>query len=87
MTDEEMRLAAEAKQLLESNAFRAAMAAIRAKYRDDFEDSKPEEKELRDHCYCMVQVSKDLHRQLTELANKGRLGSVRQTRGGDRSAS
>lgn len=87
MTDEERQLSADAKQLLESAACKRVLAVSLDAYRRALEHSQWDQREFREHCYRMIEATKEFHRHLTVLANKGKLDNVRQkTRGGDRSA-
>jgi len=88
MTDEEIQLSADAKRILESSACKHVLELMVTRYRKEIEDSKPGDTESREHSYRMILASKEFLRQLTALAGKGTLQSVRQkhSRGGDRSA-
>ena len=86
MTDEEMKLSSEAKQVVESAACRSVLDAMVMKYRKGFEESDPDQGEEREHCYVMLRATKEVLKQLTILATKGKLESVRQSRGGNSSA-
>jgi hypothetical protein len=86
MTDAEKQLALEAKQVLESPAFHHVLGVVSGTYRKQSEESEHDQQALREHCYLMVKALKELHRELTVLAVKGKLDIVRHTRGGNSSA-
>lgn len=73
MTDDEMKLSADAKQVVSSAACRAVLETMTSKYRKEFEASEPNQGNLREHCYVMLKASKEFLKQLTILANKGKL--------------
>jgi hypothetical protein len=87
VTDEEREVSIAAQELLKSAACQKTLSAMVSSYRKALEESEHDQKDLREHLYQLIQATKDFHRHLTVLANKGKLESVRRTaRGGASSA-
>jgi hypothetical protein len=82
------QLALDAKQFLESPVCRHVFDEVVRVYRRELEESKPEDAALREHCYHMLKATRELHRQLTLLSQKGKLALVNRMRsvGGDEPA-
>lgn len=84
---ERTRLKAEIVRLWSDPAMKQILGMVRAEIRKESETSKPEEKELREHCYYLLNAVVRIEDRLKAFATGGSLDLVRQTRGGDRSAS
>lgn len=86
MTDEEKNLAISARQFLESPVCHSVLDAVTRHYRKQSDESQHDDVALREECHRMVKATRELLRQLTHLATKGKMEAMRQARGGDRSA-
>jgi hypothetical protein len=86
MTDDEKQMAVDAKRFLEDPICARTLEAVTRAYRKQLEESEFDDRELREHCYLLLKSVREFHRQLTQLAVKGKLETMRQARGGNRSA-
>lgn len=76
--DDQLKL--DCKQLMEHPATRRVLSKVRAEIRREAENSEPHEKELREHCYHLLNAIVRFENRLKSLADGGKLTSVRRER-------
>jgi hypothetical protein len=77
--EEQIRRGKEADRLLENPLLKEAFAAIRQRYRDEIEMSKPSEGKRREWSYVLLCAVKVVEGHLTSFANTGKLASVEKS--------
>jgi hypothetical protein len=76
---------ADVRRIFEDPALHRVLAYVRAKIRMESETSEPHEKDLREHCYYLLNAVVRIEKRLRAVADGGKLTLVRRerARGGD----
>jgi hypothetical protein len=82
------RFRTECMRLLDDPATKQILAKVRADIRRESENSKPEERKLREHCYYLLNAVVRIERALRHFGGGGKLSLVthERSRGGSGSA-
>lgn len=80
MTDDEKQAAVDALRFLQDPTTPRVLERVIRFFRDLHENSEPADAELRDHCYLQLKAVREFHRQLTRMAETGKLEGMRRAR-------
>lgn len=75
---EEQRRGELARQVLDNEIYQEAIATLAHHYRLQWENSQPEEKNKREHCWRMAQCIKEFHGLLNETMRTGQMAQDTQ---------